>query len=80
MTSRMFEIKLDSQPEDFLKKCDKLLFERIKKKLNGVQNFIMKKLTPYGINIIENQPEFKRNFGFTVNLGVIAFSRGASEK
>ena len=48
--------------------------------VNGVQNFIMKKLTPYGINIIENQPEFKRNFGFTVNLGVIAFSRGASEK
>ncbi|MBI2575086.1 hypothetical protein HYV82_04330 [Candidatus Woesearchaeota archaeon] len=48
--------------------------------VNGVQNFILKGLTPLGINIVENQPEFKRNFGFTVNLGVISFSWGASEK
>ncbi|MEK6812623.1 MAG: type II toxin-antitoxin system RelE/ParE family toxin [Nanoarchaeota archaeon] len=33
----MFAIKLDSQPEDFLKKCDKILFERIKKKLNELK-------------------------------------------
>lgn len=30
----MLELKLDNQPADFLKKCDHLLFERIKKKLN----------------------------------------------
>lgn len=29
----MFEIKLDSQAIDFLKKCDKDLFKRIKSKL-----------------------------------------------
>ncbi len=33
----MFEIKLDSQPEDFLKKSDKILFERINKKLNELK-------------------------------------------
>jgi len=35
----------------------------------GVQHFILNKITPLGINTIENQPEFKRNFGFEVNLG-----------
>ena len=29
----MLEVKLDNQPADFLKKCEKILFERIKKKL-----------------------------------------------
>lgn len=48
--------------------------------VNGVQNFIMKKLTPLGINTVENQPEFKRNFGFEVNLGLLKFSWGATEK
>ncbi|HGJ64173.1 TPA: hypothetical protein ENS27_02150 [bacterium] len=48
--------------------------------IGGVQYFILKGLTPLGINIIENQHEFKRNFGFTVNLGVISFSWGASQK
>ena len=48
--------------------------------INGVQNFILERLTPSGINIVENKSEFKRNFGFTVNLGVISFSWGASEK
>jgi len=33
----MFEIKLDNQPENFLKKCDKVLFERIKRKLNELR-------------------------------------------
>ena len=48
--------------------------------VNGVQNFILKGLTPLGINIVENQPEFKKNFGFEVNLGLLKFSWGASEK
>ena len=48
--------------------------------ISGVQHFILKGLTPLGINIVENQPEFKRNFGFTVNLGVISFSWGATKK
>ena len=46
----------------------------------GVQHFILKKITPLGINIVENKPEFKRNFGFEVNLGLLKFSWGASEK
>ncbi len=29
----MFEIKLDNQPEKFLKKCDKELFDRVSEKL-----------------------------------------------
>lgn len=33
----MFEIKLDNQPQDFLKKCQKILFERINKKLNELK-------------------------------------------
>ena len=28
-------------------------------------------INPSGINIVEKQPEFKQNFGFTVNLGVL---------
>ena len=48
--------------------------------LKGIQHFILKKITPMGINIVENQPEFKRNFGFEVNLGLLKFSWGASEK
>ena len=39
--------------------------------VKGVQHFILKKITPLGINIVENQLEFKRNFGFEVNLGII---------
>ena len=48
--------------------------------VKGVQHFILKKITPIGINIIENQKEFSRNFGFEVNLGLIKFSWGATEK
>ena len=33
----MFEIKLDRQPQDFLKKCDNVLFGRIKQKLNNLK-------------------------------------------
>ena len=34
-----------------------------------------------GIDVIENEPEFNRNFGFTIGIpGVFSFSWGASEK
>lgn len=33
----MFEIKLDNQPTDFLKKCEKYLFDRITEKLIELQ-------------------------------------------
>ena len=46
----------------------------------GVQHFILKKITPLGVNTVEDQPEFKKNFGFKVNLGLLKFSWGASEK
>lgn len=46
----------------------------------GVQHFILKKITPLGINTVEDQPEFKKNFGFEVNLGLLKFSWGATEK
>lgn len=36
-------------------------------------------ITPSGINIIEAQSEFKQNFGFTVNLGLIQINWGAQE-
>jgi hypothetical protein len=47
---------------------------------DGAQIFFVMRLLPQGINIIENQPEFKRNFGFEVNLGLLKFSGGATEK
>lgn len=34
----MFEIKFDTQAANFLKKCEKSLFERIKSKLNLLVN------------------------------------------
>ena len=34
----MFEIKLDKQPEQFLSKCEKDLFDRIFEKLNQLKN------------------------------------------
>ena len=51
--------------------------------INGLQIFILNKVTPLGINIIENKPEFKRNFGFEVNIGLnpsIKINWGVSEK
>jgi hypothetical protein len=44
---------------------------------------ILKAITPIGINIVENKPEFKRNFGFEVNVGLnppVKLNWGASEK
>ena len=51
--------------------------------INGLQTFIFRKITPLGINIVENKPEFKKNFGFEVNIGLnpsVKLSWGASEK
>lgn len=36
-------------------------------------------ITNLGINIVEEQPKFKNNFGFTVNLGVFQFNWGKEE-
>ena len=48
--------------------------------INGAQMFSIIRLFPEGINIIENEPEFKKHFGFGVNLGLLNFSWGVSEK
>lgn len=48
--------------------------------INGAEVFYVLRLRPAAINIVENQPEFKRNFGFEVNLGLLKFSWGASER
>jgi len=37
-------------------------------------------LSPLGIDTIENEKEFTKTFNFTINLGVISYSWGASEK
>ena len=44
-----------------------------------VQGSIISDITPSGINIIEAESEFKQNFGFTVNLGLIQINWGAQE-
>ncbi len=44
-----------------------------------VQAAIISDITPSGINIVEKQPEFKQNFGFTVNLGVLQINWGMQE-
>jgi hypothetical protein len=36
-------------------------------------------ITNLGINIVEEQPKFKKNFGFTVNLGVFQINWGIQE-
>ncbi len=44
-------------------------------------NFVIVRLYPKGINIIENQPEFKRNFGFSIGIpSLFQFSWGATEQ
>ena len=48
--------------------------------INGAQKFFVMRLYPDGINTIENQVEFKRNFGFEVNLGLLKFSWGKTER
>jgi len=48
--------------------------------IEKAQIFYVLRLLPNGINIVEDQPEFKRTFGFEVNLGLIKFSWGATER
>ena len=48
--------------------------------INGAQIFFVTRILPEGINIIENQPEFKCTFGFEVNLGSLKFSWSIQEK
>ena len=44
-----------------------------------IQDVYIKDITSFDIDIIENQPEFKTNFGFGVNLGVIQLNWGKQE-
>ncbi len=37
-------------------------------------------ITPVGIDVLENETEFTKNFNFTINLGIFSYSWGASEK
>ena len=48
--------------------------------IEKAQIFYVRRLLPNGINIVEDQPEFKRTFGFEVNLGLIKFSWGTTER
>ena len=57
-----------------------VIFTADNRMYGGLTRFILKKITPLGINIVENKPEFKRNFGFEVDLGLLKFSWGATEK
>jgi len=45
----------------------------------GLDGFIVLWLLPDGIDIVENEPEFKDTFGFGVNLGVFNFSWSTTE-
>ena len=47
---------------------------------NGAYNFGITGLTPAGLHMIEDKQEFKRNFGFEVNLGLIKIQWGVSEE
>jgi len=54
------------------------------KKLKGIGSTKVKgtaisDITPSGINMVEAESEFKQNFGFTVNLGLIQINWGAQE-
>lgn len=45
-----------------------------------IANFKIEGLYPQAINIIENKKNFKKNFGFELNLGLIKFNYGVKEK
>ena len=60
-----------------------VIFTADNRTYGGLTTFILKKITSLGINIVENKPEFKRNFGFEVTLGLnpsLKFNWGATEK
>ena len=48
----------------------KIIFTADNRMYGGLTRFILKKITPLGINLVESKPEFKRSFGFGVNIGV----------
>ncbi len=58
----------------YLKDCGLLKIQPFLGNTNGVDNFYIHGLTPAGINIIENEPEFTKTFGFKINLGLVEFS------
>lgn len=37
-------------------------------------SWLIAKLNPAGIDVIESESEFKNNFGITINLGVLEFN------
>jgi hypothetical protein len=41
--------------------------------VDGLQNFYFSKLTPLGINMIEDKPQFKKTFSVDVNLVLAKF-------
>lgn len=45
----------------------------------NVQDVIINDITSSGVDKVEHQSEFKKTFGFTVNLGLIQFNWGAQE-
>ena len=60
-----------------------MIFTADNRMYGGLTRFILKKITPLGINIVEDKPEFKRNFGFEVTLGLnpsLKINWGASKK
>ena len=70
------DLKTVNEALDYLEKD--YIIEVGSRRANGNRCSI--KLEPKGIRLIENKLEFKRNFGFEINLGLLKFSWGASEK
>ena len=48
--------------------------------IEGAQMFLVMRLFPEGINIVENQPIFESHVGFEINLGLLKFSWSKTEK
>lgn len=46
----------------------------------GIYSFLITGLTPNGIHMIENSTEFKRHFGYEINLAIFKFSWGKEER
>jgi len=65
---------------DYLYDLNILKMKKTMGNTNGVYNFFIYGINPEGINMVEDQQEFKRRFGFTVNLGFISYSWGAEER
>ena len=63
-----------------LKDIDAIDIKFILGDVNGLRNFLFEKVTPIGTGMIDNKHKFKQNFGFEVNLALLKFSWGVSEK